>query len=89
MLRVFGNLDIERILHRPDAGQRVDHGADAADALRPDPGFARIASLQDHFDPPEHGTGTPGVGDLSALHLGFNPKMALDASSLGLQQVGP
>ena len=60
--RVFGHFDLQRVLDGPDAGEGVHHGADSADALRPDPGLARIAVLQDHFDPAKHGAGAPGVG---------------------------
>ena len=77
--RVVGHLDVERVFDRADARQRVDHGAHSADALRPDPGFARIAALQDHLDAAEHGSGAPGVGDLSAIHLGFNAQVAFNA----------
>ena len=79
-MRAFSGTSIsQRVLHRADAGERVHHGADAADALRPDPGFARIAALQDHFDAAEHGPGTPGVGDLSAVQMGFDAKVAFNA----------
>ena len=44
---VIGNVDFQSVLDGAHAGDGVDHGADAADALRPDPGLARIAALQD------------------------------------------
>ena len=69
---VFGNVDLQSILDGANAGDGVDHGADAADALRPDPGLARIAALQDHLDAAEHGSGTPGIGYLSSIDVGFD-----------------
>ena len=55
------------------------HGsANAANALRPYPGFPRIATAQNQLDPPEHRARTPGVGDLMPIHLGLNAKVALD-----------
>ena len=41
---VVRNFDAESVLDRPHRGERVDCGADSANALRPDPGFARIAA---------------------------------------------
>ena len=67
-------------LRPPARCQRVHHGAHAADALRPDPGLARIAPLQDQLDAAKHRARTPGIGDLAAVHLGFNAQMAFNAS---------
>ncbi len=78
--RVLRHIDLQRVFDRADARQSVDHGAHSADALRPDPGFARIAALQDQLDAAEHGAGAPGVGNLSAVHLRFDAKMAFNAS---------
>ena len=70
MLRMISaflrNLDAERVFHRADRGQRVDRGADAADALAEGPGVARIAPLQDHFDAAPHGARRHGVADMPA-----------------------
>jgi hypothetical protein len=56
----------------------MHNGANSTDALRPNPGFARVAPLQDQLNPAKHGSGAPGVGDLSAIHLSFNSEMAFN-----------
>src|SRR5579863_847795 len=77
---VLGNVDTQCIFDRTDAGERVYHRADATDALRPDPSLPRIAALQDDLHAAEHGPGTPGVRDLSAVELRLDPQVAFDAS---------
>ena len=34
---------------------------------------------EDQLDPAKHGPGAPGVRDLSAVHLSFDPKVAFNA----------
>jgi len=58
----------------------MHHRAHAADALRPDPCFPRIASLQDHLNAAEHRSGTPRVGNFSAAEIGFDAQMAFNAA---------
>ena len=38
-----------------------------------------IAALQNHLDAAEHGAGTPGVGYLSAIEIGFDAEVAFNA----------
>ena len=77
---VVRNFDPERIFDCAHGGQGVHHGADTANPLRPKPGFARVAIADDEFDAAKHRAGTPRIGDLAAVHLGFDPKVAFDAS---------
>ena len=77
---VLGNVNAEGIFNRTDAGERMHHGADTADTLRPDPGLPGIAALQDNLHAAEHGPGTPRVGDFSAVELRLYPQVAFDAS---------
>src|ERR1700678_3597681 len=60
---VVGDFDPQGILNRSDRRQCVDRRADSANALRPNPGFARIPAPQDHLNSPEHRAGTPSVRD--------------------------
>ena len=53
---ILWNLDAERIFDGAHRRQRVNRRAHAADPLRPDPGFARIAAAQDQFNPTKHGS---------------------------------
>ena len=76
--RVFRDVDFQCIFDGTDAGDGMHHGANAANALRPDPCFAGIAALQNEFDPAEHGTGAPGVGNLSAVYLRFDAQMTFN-----------
>ncbi len=78
-LRVERNRNAERVFHRAHRGCRVNGCADAADALRKDPGIARIASFEDDFHPAKHRAGTPRIGYLAAVHLNFDAQMAFDA----------
>ena len=70
----------DRILDGADRGNRMDRRADAADPLGERPGVARIASLQNDLDPAKHRRRRPGVLHGSAIDLGFDPEVALDAS---------
>ena len=54
ILGVERHFEIERILHRAHRGDGVHRRADAADALREDPGIARVAVLEDELDAPPH-----------------------------------
>jgi len=42
-------------------------------------GITGISALQDHFDPPEHLPGTPGVFNLASLYFNFDSKMSFDS----------
>src|ERR1039458_5246109 len=78
--RVVWDVDAKSIFDGTDRSQRVHGGADAADALRPDPGFARIAPAQDQFDPAEHGAGAPGIRDAASVDLRLDAEAAFNAS---------
>ena len=55
------------------------HGrADTAEALREQPGLARIATEKDVLDPAPHGAGRPGLLDLAAVDLGVDSEVAFD-----------
>src|ERR1035441_3030445 len=56
----------------------MDGGAHAADALRPDPGLARVAAAQDQFDTTEHGSRTPGIGDRTTIDFCLDAQMAFN-----------
>jgi len=70
--RVFRNFDLERVFDGADTGQSMHHGAHSANPLRPNPGFARIALLQNYFDTAKHRACAPGVRYLSTVQLSFN-----------------
>src|SRR5208337_3020250 len=57
----------------------MNRGANSADALRPNPRFAGVATAEDQLNAAEHCSGTPGIGDRAAFHLGLDAQMALDA----------
>src|SRR5579871_5596061 len=78
--RILGNLNLQRVLDGPDAGDGVHHGAYATNALGPDPGFARIAIFENELDAAEHGAGAPCVGDLASLHLSFDSQVPFNTS---------
>src|ERR1039458_188404 len=77
---VVRDLNAKSVLDGADRGQRVHGGADAADALRPDPAFARSAPAQDQFDPAEHGAGAPGIRDAASVDLRLDAEVAFNAS---------
>jgi len=53
--------------------------SDAARTLYEVMGIPGIASLENQFDSPEHLPGTPGINDLAAGHLDFDPKVTFDS----------
>src|SRR5271165_1796969 len=57
----------------------MNRGANSADALRPNPRFAGVATAEDQFNAAEHCSGTPGIGDRTTFHLSLDAEMALDA----------
>jgi hypothetical protein len=59
----------------------MDVGSDPAGALHEVLGIARVASLQDQFDPAEHLPGAPGVDDFASGHLDFDPHVAFDSGN--------
>ena len=75
---IVGNFDAQGVLHRVDRGERVDHGADPADPLCPDPGFARIAATKDQLDSAEHRARTPRIRDDAAIHLSLDAEVSLN-----------
>ena len=77
--RVIGYFDLQCILHRPYRGEGVDHGTYGTDPLQPVPRLARVAVADHQFQAPEHGAGTPGVGDYTTFHLGLHPKMSFNS----------
>ena len=76
---VVGDFDPQGILNRSDRRQCVDRRADSANALRPNPGFARIPAPQDHLNSPEHRAGTPSVRDHPAFDLGLDTEMPFNS----------
>ena len=76
--RVGGNFDSKRVFDRTHRCERMNGSANSADPLRPNPRFARVASAKDQFNAAEHRSGTPGIGDRAAFHLGLDAQMALD-----------
>ena len=61
VLRVLRDLELQRVLDRAHRRDGVHRGADAAEALREEPGVARVAPLQDPLDAAEHLPGRPGL----------------------------
>ena len=59
VLRVGRNFQLQRVFHRADAGHGVHRGAYAAETLREEPGFARVAALENALDAAPHGAGGP------------------------------
>ena len=68
-----------RVLDGADRRDRVNGRAHTADALRERPRVARIAPLQDDFDPAEHRRRRPRVADDAAVDFCLDPKVAFDA----------
>mmetsp|Transcript_32978 Transcript_32978/g.77357 ORF Transcript_32978/g.77357 Transcript_32978/m.77357 type:complete len:229 (-) Transcript_32978:692-1378(-) len=84
-VRVLRDLDAQRVLDRPHAGQRVAAGAHAADPLDEGPGVARVAALEDDLQPAPHGARGNGVADHVVLvevdlaaHVTFDARHRVD-----------
>jgi len=76
---VFGNLDAEGIFDAAHGGERVDGGADAADAFAESPGVAGIAALEDDLQAAPHGAGRHGIADVAGvIEHGLDAEMAFD-----------
>ena len=54
--------------------------ADTADALRPDPCFARVTAPQNQFDAAKHRARAPGVCHRASVHLSLNTQVTFDTS---------
>ncbi|CAM2154319.1 hypothetical protein PT2222_300024 [Paraburkholderia tropica] len=79
-IRILGNRDAERVLHRAHRRERVRARADAADALDERPRIARIAAAQDHFEAAPHRARGDRVGDdVVAVEIDFAAHVAFDA----------
>src|SRR5512134_2402648 len=74
--RVVRNLNSEGIFDSSHGAECMDSRSDTANALGHDPGFARIASLQDDLDPAEHGAGCPCIRDHAFGHLNFDAQVS-------------
>ena len=74
-----GDPEVERVLHGPHRGERVDHRAHAADALREGPGISRVTALQDDLEAAELRAGRPGIHDALVVFLHLDPQVPLDA----------
>ncbi len=79
VLRIERDLEIQGVLDGTYRGQRVYGGADAAEALGEEPGFARIAAEQDALDAAEHGGGSPGLLDMAFADFYVDAKVAFNA----------
>ena len=73
------HLQLQRIFHRTHAGHGVHGGADAAEALREQPCFARIAPVQNLLDAAPHRAGRPCVADRVVVHFDVDAEMAFDS----------
>ena len=70
----------ERVLHGAHRGQRMHHGAYAADALGKSPSIAWIAPLQDDFDAAHHrAAGGCFCDHAGAVGLGLDAQVSFDA----------
>ena len=79
-LGIWRYLVAQGVFHRADRGNAMHQGADAANTLGESPCIARVASLQDQFDAPDHGAGTPGTGNLPVIAaFRLDAQMAFDA----------
>jgi hypothetical protein len=78
-LGAAGDGILESILHRPDRGDGMDAGADAADTLGHGPGVARVTALEDPFDATELGGTGPGVADPAVVGFHLDAQVPLDA----------
>ncbi len=78
-VRVLWNLDPERVLDAPDARQRVNPGAHAADTLGEGPGVPGVATLENHLETAPHrarGYGVPN--DVLVVDVDLDAKVTLD-----------
>ena len=84
VLRVQRNLKLQCIFHRTDASNSVHRGAHAAEALGKQPGFPRVAALEDVLNAAPHRAGGPGIRDCAVFHfhvdaeVAFNPADGVD-----------
>jgi hypothetical protein len=67
--RVVRDRDAQGVFDGTHGSQRVNGGADAADALGKDPGVTWITIAQNKLDATKHRPGTPRVGHLPILHF--------------------
>ncbi len=78
-LRVRRHGDAQRVLDRAHRGQRVHRRAHAADALAERPGVARVAALEDDFEPRTIVPALQASTISAVLHLRLDAEVALDA----------
>ncbi len=76
---VVGDLHLDRIVHAAYRGERVDVGTHTAGPLGEQPGIARIAVLEDHFQAAEHRGAAPRIADLAIGHFYFNSQVTFDS----------
>ncbi|CGW35759.1 hypothetical protein NGUA15_00071 [Salmonella enterica] len=72
ILRVDGNINIQRAFRRTNGGDRVSCRTNAANTLHNHPRIARIAVLHDLFHTAPHGAGRPCFGYDAVLNFAVN-----------------
>ena len=75
---VRGNLDLHGVFKGAGGRERVRVGTHAAGAAGEELGVARIAALEDGFQPAEQGGAASGVFDASVFDFHLDAEMALD-----------
>src|SRR5208337_1372661 len=79
---IFGDSDAEGIFDATHGGNRVNGGANAADAFAESPGVARVAALEDDLQAAPHGAGRHGVADVAGvIEHGLDAEMPFNASN--------
>jgi hypothetical protein len=80
VLGVGWYLELKRVLYCEYRCDRVDRGADTAEALGENTPLARIAPAQDCFKPALHGTACPSLFHRTCIDLNINAHIPFNAS---------
>src|SRR5208337_1366540 len=78
VLSVQWNFKFQCVFHRTDASHSVHRSAHAAEALGKEPGFPRVAALENGFNAAPHGAGGPGVRYRAVFHFHVDAEMAFN-----------
>jgi hypothetical protein len=76
---VVGDLDPQSIFNSSHGADGVNRCSDPSYPLGHKPGPAWITPLQDDLQPAPHGAGTPRIGHLPTIYLGFDAQVSLNA----------
>ena len=78
--RIGGNFNPEGIFDSSHGAECVYSRSNTADALGKGPGVSWVAAFENGLNTAPHGAAGPGLAHLSAVHLGFDAQVALNAS---------